>query len=202
MKKDFQSLLGTILEYKLDFSRINDVTISDEIYSIGFSDYKNAQGVLETHLCLRDSKRKEYGITEYQLAALRIATGPVSIKWLDEFRTAANCVIFQTLVDDVVTKVKTLEFVKFKVVAQLKIRNQADPTGVTPVYHERCYEGAADFMKATRLLVKDKPRDFYTTSEYRNGIKDLRDALYATKVKEGKAIDANAVLLPVFECIY
>lgn len=192
-KNDFKSLLSAVVEYKLDWSRINDVKIDGEVYRISWRTYNE-----KDNLCLVDTKKKDYAVTEYQLAALRIATGKITAVWLDEFRNDANATNFQAVAIELFEAKKSLEDVRFKVVAQLKIHNNQAGKDI-PIYNDRCYEGSNEYIKGVRTLLKDKEVDFWKTPEYRNGMRELRDSLYATPLKEGKGIEANIVYLPVFE---
>jgi hypothetical protein len=197
MEKNYKSLLSTILAWKLDWFRMNDISVSPELYSIGFYDYKDALGKTTTRLCLRDSKNKEYNLSEYQLAALRCAIGPVTAEWLDQFKEDVNGTTFQKIAADI----DDLESVKLKAVSTIKIRNHQVKDLNTPIYKDTCYEGSKAYAHDVRDFLKDKAKDFALTAEYRNKMRDLRDVLYATKLEAGKDVDANIVRLPIFNVV-
>lgn len=202
MEKNFKSLLSLICEIKLDYKRINDVAVGDELYQIAFYDGKNsATGATETRICLKSSKGDEYALSIFQLAALRMQTGTVTATWLDEFRNDSGGSNFQTKAKELVDAGVDLSTVKLKAVKQLKVKNSQVTGSVTPVYKDMCYEGAAAYVKGTRALLNGKTAEFFATAEYRRGMADLREALHATPVKAGQAIEANCVLLPIFQVI-
>jgi hypothetical protein len=199
--KDLRELLTAICEVVLDFKRINDVKMDNEVYTIAFCNRKNSAGQMEERPCLLSSKKVEYAVTIPQLAALRIANGPISAKWLDEFKTDPNAVMFQEKAKTLTASGVDLSTIKFKVVAQLKIRNEYTKSTDTPVYLDKCYEGILEYTKALRALISGKVGDFYASTEYRYGIRDMREKLHSTPVKAGKEIAENIVMLPVFEII-
>jgi hypothetical protein len=200
MEKNFKSLLSEICAIVLDFKRLNDVNMG-ETYAIDFCERKNSAGVVEERPCLRGVRNDEYVVTIPQLAALRIANGPLTAKWLDEFKSDTNATMLQEKAKELQAAGSNMSNLKFKVVAQVKIRNEFCNVSDTPVYQDKCYEGITEYTKGLRALVSGKVGDFYKSNEYRFGIRDLREKLHATNVKPGKAIAENIVLLPVFEII-
>lgn len=201
MEKNFKSLLSLICEIKLDYKRINDVAIGDEVYQIAFYDAKDSSGKTDTRICLKSSKGDEYALSIRQLAGLRIQTGTVTATWLDEFRTDAGGATFQTKAKELVDAGVDLSTIKFKVVRQLKVKNNQAGGAIVPVYKDSCYEGAAAYVRGVRALLNGKTAEFFATADYSRGMAELRDTLHASPVKPGQAIEANCVLLPVFQVI-
>jgi hypothetical protein len=198
MTNDFKSLLSEVCAIVMDYKRLNDVAIGPETYSLIFKDVQDSAGKSETRLFLRSSKMDDYGLTVRQLAGLRIADGAIKATWFDEFRDDANGTTLQARLKE--DAKLDLSSIKFKVVAQLKVKNEF-ASGLTPVYNDRCYEGSIEYRTGVRALVANKPANFWATTEYSFGMRDLREKLHATRVKEGKAIEANEVRLPIFEII-
>lgn len=201
MEKSLKSLLSLICAVRLDYKRVNDVTVTDGVLTIGFFDVKDSTGKSEVRVCLKNEKGDEYQVSERQLAGLRIANGAVNATWLDEFRTDANGSVFQTKARELVEKGKDLDNVKFKVVKHLKVKNNMVTTSDTPVYRDNCYEGALEYTRGIRTLLAGKTQDFFRTADYSRGMAELRERLHTTTVKPGKGIAENCVLLPVFEVI-
>lgn len=198
---DFLSLLSEIVALQLFYRRLNDVQLNDDVYNIIFKDVTTTDGKSEARIFLRNSKKDDYALTLRQLAGLRIATGPITAKWFDEFRDDANGATFQDKARELAEAGVSLDTVKFRVVAQLTVRNEFSPVANTPVYQDRCYVGSTEYSMKLRELVKGKGGDFYATPEYSLGVRELREKLHATALKPGKNIDANLVKLPVFEVI-
>ena len=201
MEKNFQSLLSLICEVRLDYRRVNDLAIANEELTIQFYDTKNASGVSETRLCLRDSKKNEYALSIKQLAGLRIQTGTITATWLDEFKSDAGGAVFQTVAKEFVESGKSLEGLKFKVVKQLKVKNNQITTSLTPVYKDFCYEGVQEYTRGIRALLAGKGSDFFQTADYARGMAELREKLHSSPIKQGQNIESNLVLLPVFQVI-
>lgn len=201
MEKNYSSLLSLICEVRLDYRRVNDLAIANEELTIQFYDTKNAAGVSETRLCLRDSKKNEYALSIKQLAGLRVQTGTITATWLDEFKSDAAGAVFQTRAKEIVESGKSLENLKFKVVKQLKVKNNQITDKLIPVYKDYCYEGAQEYTRGIRALLANKGSDFFQTAEYARGMAELREKLHSSPIKQGQAIEANLVLLPVFEVI-
>lgn len=201
MEKSYSSLLSLICAVRLDYKRVNDVTVTDGVLTIGFFDMTDSTGKSDTRICLKNAKGEEYQVSDRQLAGLRIATGAVTATWLDEFRTDANGCVFQVKARELVEKGKDLSEVKFKVVKHLKVKNTMINSIDTPVYKDNCYEGALEYTRGVRTLLAGKTQDFFRTAEYSRGMAELRERLHATAVKPGKGINENCVLLPVFEVI-
>lgn len=198
-KLDFNSLLGQVLEARLSIRRINSVRKSDASYRISFYTVKDAAGIADERPCLKDLKQVEYALSINQLAALRIASDKLTAVWADEFRDDKNGDILQSLIRELPSG-KTLENARFKVAYELKVKNHlVSGTTPTPVYEDACYEGALEYTRGVRALLKDKTAEFFKSYDYNRGMAELRETLHLTKVKEGKNIDANLVLLPVFE---
>jgi len=199
MNKNHSSLLSAICGMRLGVNRLNDVTVvANELYRIDFFSAKARDGKEYEGNCLKDSKEVEYVANDYQLAALRVATGTISSPWLEDFKNDPNGSILQTYVKTNNIDGEGLKAMRFKAVQLLKIRNSL-ATGDVPVYKDFCYEGAAGYLKAIRALLKDKDADFYTTREYSDGVREARETLHATPLKPGKATDDNIVYVPVFQ---
>lgn len=201
MKTNLTSLLSTIVSYQLGYNRLNDVLLGDErVYTLKIIERKDSTGATEEKIALVSDKNVEYMVTVAQLAHLRIAVdgNPIAAKWLDDFRTDPNGSTFHKVAQDMAAANENLGDISFKVVANIKIRNNSVSIPDVPVYHDRCYKGAADYMRAVRNLLKDKDKSFFATPEYRYGIRALRDELYCTSLKPGMEVDANHVKLPVF----
>jgi hypothetical protein len=201
MEKNFKSLLSEICAITLNFKRINDVTLGDAVYSIIFKDVTDTAGAVETKLFVRDDKMQDYGMTIRQLAALRVALGPIKATWFDEFREDANATNFQAKALEMAAAGIDLSTIKLKVVHQVKIKNEFVPGGATAVYQDMCYEGITEYRTKLRDLTKGKAKDFWSTYEYSSAVRELREKLHATNIKSGKAIDANIVMLPIFSII-
>jgi hypothetical protein len=202
---DFGSLLSEIVMLQLYYKRLNDVQIGTEVFSIIFKDVKDAAGKSETKIFLRNSKMDDYALTVRQLAGLRIATGgTITAKWFEEFKDDAFGTTLQEKAREL-AEACVLETMKFRVVAQLKVKNEwaagAKAGEFIPVYQDRCYVGATEYSIALRALTKDKAGNFWETQEYQLGVRDAREKLHATAVKPGKDIEANIVKLPIFEII-
>jgi hypothetical protein len=201
ISNDFKSLLSEICELQLNYKRLNDVELGTETYTIAFKDVKGLDGKTEPKVFFRNTKKDDYGLTVRQLAALRLATGPITAKWFDEFVADANGAIFQDEARTLSEAGKTIENIKFKVVAQLKIRNEWNPVADTPVYQDRCYTGITEYSTKLRELRVGKDNNFWESIEYRVGVRELREKLHSTPLKKGKDVEANVVKLPVFEII-
>ncbi len=201
MEKSYSSLLSLICEIKLDYRRINDVTVATDVLSIGFYDVKDNLGKVDTRLCLKDSKSNEYSLSIKQLAGLRIETGDVKSQWLDEFKSDADGATFQTVAKTFIDSGKSIETLRFKVSKQLKVRNNQINGTVQPVYKDFCYEGSSEYTRGIRALLNGKPQDFPQTPDYARGMAELRDRLHASPLRSEKITEANIVLLPVFKIV-
>lgn len=201
MTIDLKSLLSLILEMRMDYKRINDVAMDNAVYTISSFELKTGQAVTEQRWCLKDGKSNEYALSVRQLAGLRVAKGAITAEWLDDFKTDVNGIIFQTKARELNDAGADLSGIKFRVVKQLKVKNNMISTSVVPVYKDFCYEGALEYTRGVRALINGKAADFFGTPEYGRGMQDLRERLHLTALKAGKGIDANLVLLPVFEVI-
>lgn len=203
--KDYSSLLSEIVALQLFYRRLNDVQLDNETYSIYFRDVKNSENKLETRFFLINSKKDEYGLTLRQLAGLRVALGKIESVWFDEFRGDQNGAVFQDYARELGSKGKTLEELRFKVVAQLKVKNEfatgATDTNFIPVYQDRCYTGSTEYSTTIRNLVRGKAPEFFGTAEYAVGVREAREKLHKTPLKPGKDVDTNIVRLPIFEII-
>lgn len=199
--KDYKGLLSLICLLRLNFLRVNDIAIGSGVYSIDFFDAKDASGKEVERVCLKDEKNNEYQVSEKQLAALRIATGPVAAVWFDEFKADPNATTFQVKARELLAAGKDIRDVKFRAVKQLKVRNNQVTVLDTPVYRDNCYEGSAEYTRSTRALTSGKAAEFFSSPEYFRGMAEIREKLHSTTVKPGKAIDANLVYLPVFEIV-
>jgi hypothetical protein len=198
---DYKSLLSEVCALQLNYKRLNDVELGDETYSIVFKDVKDLQGKTETRFFLRNTKKEDYGLTLRQLSALRLATGKITASWFDDFKEDANGAVLQDKAREIAEAGGTLETIKFKVVAQLKVKNDHVHVANTPIYQDRCYTGVAEYSTGLRDLRKGKGTNFWETPEYSFGIRDLREKLHATPLKPGKDVEANIVKLPIFEVI-
>jgi hypothetical protein len=201
---DYPSLLSEIVALQLFYRRLNDVQLGDEIYRIVFKDVKDTTGKLEPKLFLRNSKKDDYGLTLRQLAGLRIADGKITAEWFDGFKEDTNGSVFQDKCRELVDGGATLETLKFKVVAQLKVKNEfakGKVNEVIPVYQDRCYTGSTEYSATLRGLTKGKTGNFWETPEYSSGVREAREKLHATPLKDGKEVEANIVKLPIFEIL-
>ena len=201
MEKNFNSLLSAICEVKLDYRRVNDLAISATELSIKFVDYRNSDGKTDVRIALVDSKKNEYYVSERQLAALRIRVGSLSCTWLDEFKADQGAAVFQTVARELFEQGASIENIKFKVVAQLKVKNNQVTTATVPVYKDYCYKGAGEYTRAIRAMLKGKTNDFFRTTEYSRSMAEIRENLHASELIKGKDTEANLVLLPVFEIV-
>lgn len=202
MEKNFSSLLSAVCAIKLDWNRISDIPMGKESYQIVFVDYKDrVSGATKAAINLRDSKKKDYGLSEYQLAALRICNSKPTSIWLDEFGTGADEFRFKDVALEMLDKGEDLEGVRFEVVGQLKIRNNSVDKADVPVYTDRCYTGIHEYEKELRKVLDGKPREYYATTEFFSKKRALRETLYSTALIAGKDIEANIVKLPVFRVI-
>jgi hypothetical protein len=201
MESNYKSLLSRVCAIVLGYKRLNDVELNDDTYTIQFKDVTDNAGVVETKLFLRNNKQDDYGVTERQLAALRIATGPITAKWFDEFKEEANGTTLQVKAREMLEAGTDLATAKFQVVAQLKVKNEFVTNSVVPVYQDRCYEGISAYRTGLRELTKGKTGKFWESTEYSYGVRDLREKLHSTAVKTGKTIEANEVKLPVFKLV-
>jgi hypothetical protein len=198
MSINHKQLLSLILEMRMDYKRINDVSMDNSVYTISSFDVKTGD-VVDQRWCLKDGKSNEYALSVRQLAGLRVATGAVKAEWLDEFRTDPNGVIFQVKAREMSDAGVDISTIKFKVVKQLKVKNNMITHSVVPVYKDFCYEGALEYTRGVRALISGKGTDFYKQPEYSRGMADLRERLHQTALRPDKAIEANLVLLPIFE---
>lgn len=199
MEKSFSSLLSQICEVRLDYRRINDVTINNGDLMIAFYEVKDLTGKVEVKLCLRDTNKNEYALSIRQLAALRIQVGTVKAEWLDDFKTDDAGSTFQSVARKLVDEGKSLEGLKFKVVKQLKVKNNQITASSTPIYKDFCYEGVSEYTKSVRALLNGKTNDFFQTPEYGRSMAEIREKLHSSPLKSGQGIEANLVLLPLFQ---
>lgn len=199
---DFKSLLSEVVAIQLFYRRLNDVELDNAIYSIVFKDVKLSDGTTEPGLFFRNEKKDDYAVSLRQLAALRLATGKITSQWFEEFKDDANGTVLQDKAREIAEAGGSLETLRFKVISQLRVRNeQASGKVSIPVYHDRCYTGISAYESGVRELVKGKTGKYWETREYQSGVRTLREKLHATAVKDGKAIEANEVKLPIFEII-
>jgi hypothetical protein len=202
MNTNYKSLLSEVCDAVLGFLRINDLEVSNKDYRITLREVKDAR---DSEICLQEVGGQPYPVTLKQLAALRIQPVGKSLtaKYLDEFKSDANAVIFQDwLKETMKTGDIQIENLKFQVVSTLMIKNDHVSTPNTPVYQDICYEGVGAYRIATRSLVEELKKISktpYELREYRYGIADLRRKLYSTPVIAGKGIEANIVRIPVFQ---
>ena len=171
--------------------------LNDSTYNIIFKDVKQSDGTTELGLFLRNEKKDDYSVSFRQLAGLRIATGKLSSEWFEEFREDEFGTILQEKAREIAEAGGSLETLKFKVSAQLRVKN-AQVSGVVPVYQDKCYTGSASYETGVKDLIKGKTGKYWETREYQNGVRELREKLHATATKAGKAIEANEVKLPIF----
>jgi hypothetical protein len=203
MEKNHASLLIELLKLRLNFLRINDVALSDEVYRVDFFDGKTSAGVDYVGICVVDSRKNEYTVSDRQLAGLRLKKGTLTSVWLEDFRSDAGADTLQEWLKEKVTTTPNFDLadLRLKVVAQLKVRNPHASVADTPVYQDFCYEGSVIYKKGVVALTKGKDVSFYRTQEYSLGMMDLRDALHKTSMRPGKVTDENIVRLPIFAII-
>ena len=200
MEKNFNSLLSAVCAIKLEWNRVSDIAMGNEIYQVVFVDYKDkTTNATKVAINLRDNKHKDYGLSEYSLAALRCCESKPTSEWLDEFGNTDGEVRFRDIALDMLEQGKDLEQVRFEVIGQLKIKNLFVNEENTPVYQDRCYSGIRDYDKAIRALLDGKPREYYVDPEFFRKKRDLRETLYQTPLTKGKDIEANIVKIPVFK---
>ena len=201
--KNHAELLSAILAVRFDFLRVNDVELSEDLYNIDFYTAKNAAGVEYDGVCLMNPKRDEFSVSEHQLAGLRMAKGPITAQWLDEFYDDNNSGRFKNwLVERLVSEPHLdLKDIRLKAVAQIRVRNQYVVTPNTPVYHDKCYLGALAFSKAVMNLTKGHAGDrkFFASSEYRLGMSEHRATLHASGIDPLKPL--VEVKLPIFTVV-
>lgn len=199
MTTNYKSLLSEVCDTVLGFLRINDLAISTMKYRITLREVKDTR---DSEICLQGHDNKPYPVTLKQLAALRISTAPLTVKYLDEFKTDKHAQIFQDWLKEALAHGDiAIENLTFEVVSTLMIKNDHISTPNIPVYQDTCYEGVGAYRIATRSLIEDLKKISktpYELREYRYGIADLRRKLYMTPVIAGKDIDANIVRIPVF----
>jgi len=202
MTTTYKSLLSEICAVMMNFKRINDVELGDGLYSLAFYTRKNTEGVDTEYYCLRDDKGNDYSLSVKQIAGLRVAEkATVTAKWFDEFKDDASCSVFQVKAKELMSQDVDLSNIKFKVVSQLQIRNDQVTKKDVPVYQDFCYEGITEYRTKLRALIVGKGKDYWNHPEYKSGIRDLRENLHKTDLKEGKGIDAHIVRLPIFQII-
>lgn len=190
-----ESLLSIVCSISLGFNRINDAPMGPETYTIEVDPAKE-----EGHqLYLQNSKGKQYEVSVNQLAALRISEGKVKEIWLDEFKDSKDFCNLQMAAHKLVEDGVGIASVQLKVVGQLKMRNHQIEGVDVPIYIDRCYTGALDYLKQVRELVKLKPT--LEQKEYYSRLRNLRDGLYSTPLKPGMDEANNEVKLPVFKII-
>jgi hypothetical protein len=194
---DFKSLLSEIVSIQLFYRRLNDVELDGSTYNIVFKDVKQSDGTTELGLFFRNEKKDDYAVSLRQLAGLRIATGTITSKWFEEFREDEFGTILQEKAREIAEAGGSLDTLKFKVAAQLRVKN-AQVSGVVPVYQDKCYTGSALYETGVNDLIKGKTGKYWETKEYQLGVRALREKLHATPVKKGKATEANEVKLPIF----
>ena len=193
MKTNFKSLLSTICALQLGFRRINDLEVGTGSYHLEIINHEP-----EDRFALVGEDKVMYSVSIVQLASMRCTEDMRSVKatWLDDFHKDLNGFTFQELVSK--NSETDLETMQFSVVGQLKIRNHSVNKEDVPVYQDRYYTGSNDYIRGIRNLLKGKDRSFFATPEYRYGVRDLRDLLYQTPVREGKDVPENVVKLPIF----
>lgn len=192
MKTNFKSLLSTIMELQLGYRRVNDLEVGKGVYHLEIVKFNDDERV-----CLVGDDKVQYPVSVAQLASLRCTEDMKSVKaeWLDDFHKDPNGMTFQAFA---AKETADLENMIFKVVGQLKIRNHSVNEENVPVYQDRYYTGSNEYIREIRNLLKGKERSFFATPEYRYGVRELRDRLYQTSVREGKDVPENVVKLPIF----
>ena len=194
MKTTFKSLLSTILDLQLGYRRVNDIEVGKGAYHIEILQKENG----DDKICLVGEDKVQYPVSVPQLASLRCTHDIKAVKaeWLDDFHKDPAGFTFQHHVSN--DGAELSESMVFRVVGQLKIRNHSVDGENVPVYQDRYYTGSNDYIRDLRNLLKGKDRTFFLTPEYRYGVRELRDLLYQSPVREGKAVDENIVRLPIF----
>jgi len=199
---DFASLLSEIVSIQLFYRRLNDVEkIDGEVFNLIFKEVDGLDGKKTTKLYMRSNKHDDYNLTIRQLAGLRISTGKITAKWFEEFKEDQYGDILQNVAPSLAAQGRTLEDLRFKVSAQLIVKNEQITTGIVPVYQDKFYEGANTYKTEVRNFTKGKPSNFWETYEYSSKVRELREQLHRSPVKAGKDIPANEVRLPIFEVI-
>ena len=130
-----------------------------------------------------------------------MANGSLAAEFLDDFKNDDKAQTLQDVARDLQTENKSLEDLRLKVVAQLKVRNHAVETQDTPTYEDFCYEGSREYKRKVDALLEGKDADFFKTPEYWRPISILREELHSTTLRAGYKKDSNIVLLPVFSII-
>ncbi len=198
MEKNFKTLLEDICNVRLDHKRLNDLHISDDVYKIGFRDI-TINGKTDTTVCLMNTKLDEYSATIRQLAGLRVtnATG-VTAEWAHEFKDDLNGSTFQVKAREILAAGSSIEASKFKVVKQLKIRNNQVTDKLVPVYKNDCYVGYPIYFVAARTAGA-MPADTDAQKTARNlAFNEAYDTLRKSGVKSGIDEAKSLLLLPVF----
>jgi hypothetical protein len=196
MEKSHVSLLSSIVKTRLSFNRANDIVVDQNVaYSIDFftAQFRNKEE--KDFICLKGGG-KEYSIHERALAGLRIARTGFKATTLDEFKDDPNGCRLQDVCLQESWDGDKLKTARFVATHSLTMKNQHRPEEF--LYQDFCYEGARDYVKGVRALIKGKDSDFFGSREYQDGVYDLRDALYKTALKADKKVDKNIVRLPVF----
>jgi len=200
MEKNFIVLLKSILEVRLDHSRVNDVDVSPDLYQIVFSDVEN-YGKVDTRIYLRNSKMKDYELSVRQLAALRLSSdiSAFAAQWVSEFEAQPSTTVFQLKCREMQAANESLEAIKLRCVKRLKIHNKFSDSPDAPVYKDNCYTGHVEFSRDSAALRMGKDAEFFRSPEFGLQYKALKDKLQGTAVIPGKNTEANLVFIPVFE---
>lgn len=180
-----------VMELQLGYRRVNDLEVGKGVYHLEIVKFND-----DDRICLVGIDNVQYPVSVAQLASLRCTDDIKSLKaeWLDDFHKDAAGKTFQ----QVAAEYDDLSILQFKIVGQLKIRNHSVNKEDVPVYQDRYYTGSNEYIRAIRNLLKGKDRSFFATPEYRYGVRELRDLLYQTPVREGKDVPENVVKLPIF----
>jgi hypothetical protein len=197
---DLKSLLSELCEVELRHRRLNDVAISSNKFTVTMREVEDTITKKKaTKIFLTHSAVEEFGVTLKQLASLRVITDKITAKWLHEFEGDPNATILQEKARSMQAAGLGIDSIRLEVVAQLKVRNDFAKLPNTPVYIDKCYTGIAEYSATVRPLMKGE--SYWETKEYQFGVRDAREKLHATALKEGMDTEKNVVLLPVFKVV-
>ena len=193
MKTNFKSLLSSVMDFQLGYRRVNDLQVGTGSFHLEIVKFNEDERV-----CLVGEDKVQYQLSIGQLASLRCTSDIKAVKaiWLDDFHKDPAGKTFQSVAAE--DPKMDFEVLNFTVVGQLKIRNHSVNAEDVPVYQDRYNTGSNEYIREIRNLLKGKDRSFFATPEYRYAVRDLRDRLYQTPVREGKDVPENIVKLPIF----
>jgi hypothetical protein len=203
---DLKSILSDICKVELNYKRLNEIEIGTSTYKISSRPRTRQDGTSYDFICLIDEEGNEYAVSVKQLAGLRIVPSSEALKsvWFDDWKSTEGASVFKTKALELEKLDVDLGTVRFKVVHQLKIRNEFAGAPNTPVYQDYCYSGKTEYKAKVLELVtriKASTKDYWDNQDYKSTMPILREKLHATPLLNPNTSDAHVVKLPVFQLI-